>query len=89
MTDDDAGGLRRSRGRDGAAAQAAGRSTSSTVDRPAIYDRADGSFIAEMIELAGGEPITTGSTTDFAIPLEKLIDGRSRRSSCSATPPTA
>lgn len=38
-----------------------------------IYTVADGSFTKEMIELAGGDPITTGSTTDFAIPLEKLI----------------
>lgn len=38
-----------------------------------IYTVADGSFTKEMIELAGGTPITTGSTTDFAIPLEKLI----------------
>lgn len=38
-----------------------------------IYTVADGSFTKEMIELAGGAPITTGSTTDFAIPLEKLI----------------
>ena len=27
-----------------------------------------------MIELAGGDPITTGSPTDFAISLEKLIE---------------
>ena len=26
-----------------------------------------------MIELAGGEPITTGSTTSFEIPLETLV----------------
>jgi iron complex transport system substrate-binding protein len=26
-----------------------------------------------MIELAGGDPITTGSTTDFAIPIENLV----------------
>jgi iron complex transport system substrate-binding protein len=38
-----------------------------------IYTVADGSFTKEMIELAGGTPITTGSTTDFSIPLEKLI----------------
>ncbi len=38
-----------------------------------IYTVADGSFTKEMIELAGGTPITTGSTIDFAIPLEKLI----------------
>lgn len=39
----------------------------------AIYTAADGSFIEEMIELAGGDPITTGSPTDFAIPLEDLV----------------
>jgi len=38
-----------------------------------IYTVADGSFSAEMVALAGGQPITTGSTTDFSIPLEKLI----------------
>ena len=40
----------------------------------AIYTAADGSFIEQMIELAGGDPITTGSPTDFAIPLERLIE---------------
>ena len=39
----------------------------------AIYTAADDSFLAAMIELAGGEPITTGSTTSFEIPLETLI----------------
>lgn len=38
-----------------------------------LYTAADDSFIAEMIELAGGNPITTGSKTDFAISLEKLV----------------
>ena len=38
-----------------------------------IYGPADRSFIAEMIALAGGTPITTGSTTVFSIPLERLI----------------
>jgi len=38
-----------------------------------IYTVADGSAYVEMITLAGGTPITTGSTTDFSIPLEKLI----------------
>jgi iron complex transport system substrate-binding protein len=38
-----------------------------------IYGPADKSFIAEMITLAGGTPITTGSTTVFSIPLEKLV----------------
>jgi iron complex transport system substrate-binding protein len=39
-----------------------------------IYTVADGSAYVEMIELAGGTPITTGSATDFAIPLERLIE---------------
>jgi cobalamin transport system substrate-binding protein len=38
-----------------------------------IYTVADGSFSAEMVMLAGGDPITTGSPTDYAIPLENLI----------------
>jgi iron complex transport system substrate-binding protein len=38
-----------------------------------IYGPADDSFIAEMITLAGGTPITTGSPTVFSIPLEKLV----------------
>jgi iron complex transport system substrate-binding protein len=38
-----------------------------------LYTAADDSFVAEMIGLAGGDPITTGSKTDFAISLEKLI----------------
>ena len=39
-----------------------------------IYGPADQSFLVEMITLAGGTPITTGSTTVFSIPLEKLIE---------------
>ncbi len=38
-----------------------------------IFTAADDSFIEEMIEIAGGGPITTGSTTDFSIPLERLV----------------
>jgi iron complex transport system substrate-binding protein len=38
-----------------------------------IYTAADNSFLAQMITLAGGAPITTGSTTNFEIPLEKLV----------------
>jgi iron complex transport system substrate-binding protein len=38
-----------------------------------IYTAAEDSFLAEMIEVAGGEPITTGSTTNFEIPLETLV----------------
>lgn len=38
-----------------------------------IYGPADGSFLVEMIRLAGGDPITTGSTTVFSIPIERLV----------------
>jgi iron complex transport system substrate-binding protein len=38
-----------------------------------IYGPADKSFVAQMVEFAGGTPITTGSTTVFSIPLEKLV----------------
>ncbi|HEY6056660.1 MAG TPA: ABC transporter substrate-binding protein [Candidatus Limnocylindrales bacterium] len=38
-----------------------------------IFGPADDSFVAEMVRLAGGTPITTGSTTVFSIPLEKLV----------------
>ena len=38
-----------------------------------IYGPADRSFLAEMISLAGGDPITTGSTTVYSIPLERLV----------------
>ena len=38
-----------------------------------IYGPADNSFVAEMIRLAGGDPITTGSPTVFSIPLESLL----------------
>jgi iron complex transport system substrate-binding protein len=39
-----------------------------------IYTAADDSFIEQMIELAGGDPITTGSATSFSISLERLVD---------------
>lgn len=38
-----------------------------------IYGPADDSFVAEMVRLAGGDPITTGSATVFSIPLERLV----------------
>lgn len=38
-----------------------------------IYTTTDASFLQEMIQLAGGNPITTGSTTNSEISLEKLI----------------
>lgn len=38
-----------------------------------IFTAADGSFIEEMIRLAGGDPITTGSTTVYSISIERLI----------------
>jgi iron complex transport system substrate-binding protein len=39
----------------------------------AYYGPADKSFLAEMITLAGGEPVTTGSADKYAIPAERLI----------------
>ena len=54
-----------------------------TVERPrtfyeldatnGIFGPADGSFIVGMIELAGGEAITTGSPTVYQISLERLV----------------
>jgi iron complex transport system substrate-binding protein len=54
------------------------------VDRPrvfyeidatgAFYGPADESFLAEMIELAGGDPITSGSPDKFDIPQERLLE---------------
>lgn len=38
-----------------------------------IYGPADRSLLAEMIKLAGGDPITTGSASAYVIPLERLI----------------
>jgi iron complex transport system substrate-binding protein len=39
----------------------------------ALYGPADDSFLAEMIRLAGGDPITSGSPDKFDIPAERLI----------------
>jgi iron complex transport system substrate-binding protein len=39
----------------------------------AIYGPADDSFLAQMIESAGGIPITTGSTEKYDIAVERLI----------------
>jgi iron complex transport system substrate-binding protein len=39
-----------------------------------IYGVADDSFLAEMIRLAGGTPVTTGSRDKYDMPVEKLID---------------
>jgi iron complex transport system substrate-binding protein len=39
-----------------------------------IYAPADKSFLAEMVSLAGAEPITTGDPNTYEIPLEKLIE---------------
>jgi iron complex transport system substrate-binding protein len=44
-----------------------------TGDQPSIYGIADGSVYAEMIRLAGGAPITTGSSTNWEMPTEKLL----------------
>ena len=39
-----------------------------------IYAPADKSFLAEMVTLAGADPITTGDPNTYEIPLEKLIE---------------
>jgi iron complex transport system substrate-binding protein len=44
-----------------------------TGDSPSIYGIADKSVYAEMIELAGGAPITTGSSTNWEMSIEKLV----------------
>ena len=38
-----------------------------------IFGPADASFVAEMVALAGGDPITTGDSASYLIPLETLI----------------
>ena len=44
-----------------------------TGDQPAVYGIADKSVYAEMIGLAGGTPITTGSATSWEMSTEKLV----------------
>jgi iron complex transport system substrate-binding protein len=44
-----------------------------TGNEPALYGVADDSFVASMLELAGAAPITTGSSTVWEEPVEKLI----------------
>ncbi len=44
-----------------------------TGDQPSIYGIADNSVYAQMISLAGGSPITTGSATNWEMPVEKLV----------------
>jgi iron complex transport system substrate-binding protein len=41
---------------------------------PDIYGPAPDSFIADLVSLAGGDPVTTGDPASFSIPLEKLVD---------------
>jgi iron complex transport system substrate-binding protein len=41
---------------------------------PEIYAPAPESFIADMVALAGGEPITTTDPAIFAIPVEELVE---------------
>ena len=54
-----------------------------------IYGPADDSFIAEMIALAGGDADHDGQPDGLQHPAREARRGRSRRSSSSATPPTA
>jgi iron complex transport system substrate-binding protein len=41
---------------------------------PEIYGPAPESFVADMVNLAGGEPITTTDPAVFSISLERLVD---------------
>ena len=59
------------------------RSATATIDHPKvfyeldasskIYTTAKGSFLEEMLRVAGADPVTTGSTTAFDISLETLV----------------
>lgn len=40
---------------------------------PEIYAPAPGSFVADMVARAGGDPVTTSDPSVFSIPLEELI----------------
>ncbi len=40
---------------------------------PEIFAPAPGSFVADMVALAGGDPITTADAAAWAIPLEELV----------------
>jgi iron complex transport system substrate-binding protein len=40
---------------------------------PEIYAPAPGSFVADMVALAGGDPITTNDPNVFSIPVEQLV----------------
>lgn len=40
---------------------------------PDIYGPAADSFVADMVALAGGSPITTGDTVSYTMPLERLV----------------
>jgi iron complex transport system substrate-binding protein len=44
-----------------------------TGDQPSIFGIADQSVYEQMIGLAGGTPITTGSPTNWEMPVEKLL----------------
>jgi iron complex transport system substrate-binding protein len=44
-----------------------------TGDQPSIYGIAEHSVYEQMITIAGGTPITTGSATSWEMPIEKLV----------------
>jgi iron complex transport system substrate-binding protein len=59
-----------------AAASAAGsrpRTFYEIDHQPEIYGPADDSFVADMVTRAGGQVITTGSSTSYTMPLERLV----------------
>jgi iron complex transport system substrate-binding protein len=44
-----------------------------TGNEPSIYGIADDSVYAEMVEIAGGQAVTTGSATNWEMPIERLV----------------
>src|SRR3954451_13615828 len=44
-----------------------------TGNEPALYGVADESFVSSMIVLAAAKPLTTGSSTNWEMPQEKLV----------------
>ena len=43
-------------------------------NEPELYGLTDGSYTADLVRRAGGDPITTGSETNAVMPLERLVD---------------
>jgi iron complex transport system substrate-binding protein len=44
-----------------------------TPPKGPLYGLTDGSFTAELVRIAGGDPITTGSASNAEMPVERLV----------------